>query len=229
MLRRPRPRSVRPLYVELRPFVVGRECRFPCPRNCITGGVNRSSRPRRTRGWKRRQGYAENRTSRCRRRSRRPGTPASRWPLGHRFGAIERARARLHLLDPAAVRLDWIGVAVAVDRRVRVDGLDDRPATRRTGFLGFRKWAIAGRRPDTTRRRTGASWRCSTLRRRKARELDRAADRQDAWRRSRAICLAFPSRAEDRPVGAHAARLQSTTLSSFTPTMHGISFNRQEL
>jgi hypothetical protein len=31
------------------------------------------------------------------------------------------------ILDPAAVRLNGIGVAVAVDRRVRVDCHDDRP------------------------------------------------------------------------------------------------------
>src|SRR5271163_3334359 len=33
--------------------------------------------------------------------------------------------------------------------------------TRRTDFPGFRKSATAGPRTDTTRRRTGASWRCS--------------------------------------------------------------------
>jgi len=46
----------------------------------------------------------------------------------HRLGAVEPARARFRLFDPVAVRLDGIGVAVAVDRRFSVDCHDDRPA-----------------------------------------------------------------------------------------------------
>jgi len=54
--------------------------------------------------------------------------PSLPGPACFKAFALRSSRARRRgRLDPLAVRLDWIEVAVAIDRRIRVDGHDDRP------------------------------------------------------------------------------------------------------
>jgi len=146
--------------------------------------------------------------------------------VGHRFGAVERARARLNLVDPAAVGLDGIGVAVAADRRVRVDCQDDRPAVGqpRIAEIGenFRRYGLAADRERCAHfvERTGGErdGRASVL-----------AERPPSFRALRLPFEVSPGRfmhpADATPVGLK--RWGDATLRTFVTPESG--FRQQEL
>ena len=101
---------------------------------------------------------------------------------------------------------DWPGAGLYHRHGVEMTGVryakDRLPGFSEVGDRG----AEARYDKETDQRILAAARRCAAGRLRK---LDRAADRQEAWRRSRAICLAFPGGAEDRLVGGRKSWCQS--------------------